>query len=993
MPGFFDDWVLRERQRLAETYFQAVHRLVALLEDAGNLQSALHYARQAVRLDPLREEFHAEFIGLLAAAGQPAAALRQFQELERLLARELGAAPSPETQSLVRKIREQAAGPGGRDPASGAVSPPRITLASLEPAPTSLPLPARSWPPPGTAPDTPGYLPAPLSRFFGREAEIARLQQLLQDPQTRLVTLTGPGGSGKTRLALEVARILREPFHGAIWWVPLQDLVDPLLVADQTLDAMCLPRSTQLEPLEQILTFLCRQRSLLLLDNFEQLLPEGSSILQTLLERAETLTLLVTSRQRLGMTGEREFPVSPLPTPADTPIQTASATPSSAGPQPLLLMECPSVRLFADRAQAVRPDFRVTPANAEAVAGLCRRLEGLPLALELAAARIAVLTPAQMLARLDHRFEILVSRGHAQSPRHRSLWAALDWSYQLLPPELQRFFARLSVFRGGWTLEAAETVCDESLALQRLEELTKNSLVLAEEIGYSGEAAPQRPEAQDSCVSHASEMRFRLLETLREYGAEQLTEQERTDLEQRHAQFYLCLAEAAAPKFRSAARGEWLTRTQWEHDNLRAVLTRSLTRSSGEASQTGLRLATALPEFWDHRGYWTEGRQWLGRTLAKIGEREHTPARARALFGAGFLAFGQGDYVAAEPLLEESRAISRETEDIQGLASALRQLGHLSLELLRHADAAALLEESLALFRAKGSAWEIALTLFGCGAVRESVGDQTASELFEESLRLFRSLGDTWGMSRPLFGLGRLALREGDYASARSLLEEAAALRRQAGDRSGVSMALNWLGTVARCQGDYPAAKVIYEESLAIRQDMGNKRDMAFSLNNLGIVAQLQGDYEGAATHFHQSLELFRELGDGLGVANEIHSLGEVARCRGDYVRATDLYRESLTLYRQLGTSARGGIEECLRSLAAVAAAQRQPEQSARLSGAAQALRDALGIRFSPRPQQEHDAQQLALQQTLGTTSFRAAWTSGYQMDWEVAASAGLGES
>jgi predicted ATPase len=396
-------------------------------------------------------------------------------------------------------------------------------------------------------------LPVQFTRFFGREDELTRLEEILLEEKPHLLTLTGPGGSGKTRLALEAARQLIEPFGGAVWFVPLQDLTDPGLLPGAIAASLRLPRLPQVEPLEQVVEVLSRQPSLLVLDNFEHLLgsglmvndsmvygstinhqPSAISLVRTLLERVPSLTLLITSRQVLNLTGEREFYVSPLPTPGgeDTPEW---------------LLRCPSVQLFVDRAQKVRPDFQVTPANAPAVSELCYRLEGIPLALELAAARVQVLTPVQMLAQLEHRFDFLVSRKRDEARRHQTLRAAMDWSYQLLSPELQRFFARLSVFRGGWTLEAAAAVASDewqvtsdespitshqspviSNALDTLAQLQECSLVQAEEAG--------------------AEMRFRMLETLREYAGEQLASEEQAALRERHADYFLHWVEEAEPK-------------------------------------------------------------------------------------------------------------------------------------------------------------------------------------------------------------------------------------------------------------------------------------------------------------------------------------------------------------------------------------------------------------------------------------------------------------
>jgi predicted ATPase/DNA-binding SARP family transcriptional activator/class 3 adenylate cyclase len=626
LPGYHEDWVLSERQRLAEAFSQALEELIALLEAAGELRLAIQWAWRAIGANPLREEAHHALIRLLAASDRPAAALSHYQEWERLLARELNCVPAAQLRALAVQIETMAGravdGREGSGPGAprATVSPPdpspplarspsptgTVTFLAAEieglteaeqhrealravsrryggteataaqasfvaafqraadalaaavaayevsdrgerrlrvalhtgdvegrdagyqgPAlrhalrlllaahPGQILLSAKSatllrddlaegrqlvdlglyrlrdgappealfqlvgpeivryeFPPPNASPALMGSLPLPLTRFFGRTEELARLEELLLAEGARLVTLTGPGGSGKTRLAQELSARLRERLRDAVWFVSLVDLSDPGLIPDKVREAMRLLRSPQVEPLEQVAAFLAqaRQPVLLVLDNLEHLLEGGTAVVQTLLGRVGTLTLLATSRQQLDLPGERLFPVLPLPVPVD----------------PNTLVSNPSVQLFLDRAQAVRVDFQVTKTNAAAIAELCRKLEGLPLAIELAAARVGVLTSAQMLARIEPRFELLVSRGRAADPRHRSLRAALDWSYQLLEPELQRFFRRLSVFRGGWTLAAAEAVCQAPRALEYLEQLRARQEIKVSIEGFVG---------------------------------------------------------------------------------------------------------------------------------------------------------------------------------------------------------------------------------------------------------------------------------------------------------------------------------------------------------------------------------------------------------------------------------------------------------------------------------------------------------------------------
>lgn len=488
LPGFYEEWVPAEQERLADMFVVAARDLAARLLDAGDIAGAFDCARRAVSADPLREEAHLQLMRLYVTAGEPSAALRQFRELERALGEELGQHPTAEAVHLAQAIAA-----GKSLPPRPAAPAPRAGAARTD-APGAPLCPTTEGDVPAASPSAlPGQqpptirLPLQLTRFFGREEEITRLATLLAPAQfaeretqgsqgpapdaprlarvptrreegVRLLTLTGPGGCGMTRLAIEVARQVADAMPGGVWFVPLADLTDPRLIPGAIVDALRLPRAPDVDAMDQVAEWLSDHSPatlLLLLDNFEHLLADerrksedGAAVLRALLERLPSLRVLVTSRRSLNLEGEREFPVQPLPVPA------------SAVPSPEELMRYPGVKLFVDRAQAVRPDFQVTTRNAADIAALCSGLEGLPLAIELAAARAQVMTPAQMLAQLAHRLDFLVSRRRDASERHRTLKAALDWSVRLLSPELRRFYGQLSVLRGGWTLEAASAIAD-----------------------------------------------------------------------------------------------------------------------------------------------------------------------------------------------------------------------------------------------------------------------------------------------------------------------------------------------------------------------------------------------------------------------------------------------------------------------------------------------------------------------------------------------------
>jgi predicted ATPase len=539
LPGYYEPWVLAERERLAQAYLTALRELTTIYQEREQWSLALDAAYRVVAAEPLEEDGWQSLIRLLAATGQSAAAVRQYHEMERRLQEALGETPSEATHDLVRGLLEEAC-----------ASAARRSLDTVPPA-----IPAPGVPPRGeaSAPPLPASaVPVPLTAFFGRANETGELSALLRSPSCRLVTITGIGGAGKTRIALETARDLRHAFSGGVWFVALADITAPSEIPGAIAAALGYQTSAPAHPayteypIESVIRRLRQQPpSLLVLDNFEHLM-EGVSFVRSLLDQIPGLTCLVTSRRRLLLSAEREFALGPLPTPAHP------GTPER-------LLEFASVQLFADRARAALPSFQVTAENAEAVARLCHWLEGIPLALELAAARSGVLTPHQMLLQMNRRFDFLTSRHRDTADRHRTLRAAVDWSYEMLLPSLQDFFAHLSVFQGGWTAEAAEAVtgdCDRIACLDALECLKDLSLAQTMEV--------------------AGNIRFRYLEMLREFAWEHLDAATRPDLVRRHSDYFVGLCCAAESALSGPAgnpeRELWLRRLQVEQENIEAAL-------------------------------------------------------------------------------------------------------------------------------------------------------------------------------------------------------------------------------------------------------------------------------------------------------------------------------------------------------------------------------------------------------------------------------------
>jgi predicted ATPase/class 3 adenylate cyclase len=658
---------------------------------------------------------------------------------------------------------------------------------------------------------SPNNLPVQLTSLIGRSQEVGEVAQLLSEG--RLLTLTGAGGSGKTRLALQVAAELVERFRDGVFFVALAPITDPGLVASTIARALGIVEAAGRPIVDSLKDYLPGKSLLLVLDNFEQVIA-AAPLVAELLAAGSELKILVTSREGLHLRGEREYPVPPLALP------DLSRRPSLES-----LSRYASVELFIQRAQAVKPGFQFTADTAPAVAEVCTRLDGLPLAIELAAARIKLLPPRAMLARLENRLEFLTGGPRDLPARQRTLRNAIAWSYDLLDDSEQQFFRRLSVFVGGCTVAAVEAVAGDAPAhapvLDQLESLLDKSLLRQVE-GAQGEP------------------RFVMLEMLREFGGEALEASgERDAIRRRHAEFFLALAEQSEARLESAEQVEWVGRMEQEHDNLRAALEWS--RTAEGAEPLCWRLASALGLFWEVRGHFGEGRQRLRAILSGQRAQARTAARARLLARAAELAYRQSDYPATVALAGESLAICREVGDRQGAASALIKLGNAATEGGDYATASGYLEEALAIWRDLEDKPGIARALISLGWAALRPGDtELANARLEEALALSRELEDTRSIGFELSGLGEIALRQGEYARATRLLEESLELRRQLGNKWGVGVSLGTLGWVAMREGDWVRAVARLGESLDVRRDIGDKGGCAWCLERLAEVALAQ---------------------------------------------------------------------------------------------------------------------------------------------------------
>jgi predicted ATPase/class 3 adenylate cyclase len=658
---------------------------------------------------------------------------------------------------------------------------------------------------------TPNNLPQQATSFIGRDKELAELRRMLAS--TRLLTLTGSGGCGKTRLALQVAADSLEAFADGAWLVELAPLSDPALVAQAVATVLGLKEEPGKPIMQTLAVHLEDKRLLLLLDNCEHLLDGCAKLADALLRQCLPLTILATSREVLGMAGEQAYRVPSLSMPDPKHAHTAATIAPFA-----------AVQLFAGRALLGRPDFRVTDQNASALASICHRLDGIPLAIELAAARVRSLSVEQIGGKLDQRFRLLTGGSRTALPRQQTLRSLIDWSYDLLDDRERRLLQRLSVFAGGWTLEAAEQVCSDAGAQDQgvvdlLTSLCDKSLVVVEESG--------------------GYYRYRLLETVRQYARERLLEGgDGETFRERHRDCIVALAEAAAPKLRSSAQLEWLRRLEFEHENLRAALEWSLAEPG---SRQGLRLCGALQFFWIMRGHLSEGREWCARFLAKAGADERTKEHASVLNAAGLFAYRQGDCAAARALHEKSLAIRRQMGDKLGVGVSLGNLGLVAADEGDHASAKALHEESLA---------------------------------------IARELGNRNGIVASIGNLGSAAHDRGDFAAARALYAESLAILRELGDRQGTAITLHRLALIDAAQGDHPAAGVLYRESLTILRELGDSGRIAYSLHELAAVAAALGSPVRAARLWGAEERLRAEVGSPVSAHERPDYDREIAAAR-----------------------------------------------------------------------------------------------------------------
>lgn len=757
------------------------------------------------------------------------------------------------------------------------------------------------------------------TRFIGRDDEILAVQSLLQRVDVRLLTLVGPPGIGKTRLALEVATAVAPHFKHRAAFVDLAPISDPALVTHTIAQVLGVVDAPRRNTLKRLIEYLEEKRILLVLDNFEQVIGAATHVSE-LLAACSGVKVLATSREPLHLTWEREIPVSPLRLPDLARLPELEA-----------LLGYSAVALFLERARAIRSDFTLTPQNAAAVAEICVRLDGLPLAIEMAAARVKSLTPEALAHRLDDRLGLLTAGARDVPERQRTLQSAIAWSYDLLKPGEQALFRRLAVFAGGFTADAAQAVFGSDLEINAIEGL--------------GALVDKSLLRHGSLPDGAS--RFSILESLREFGLKQLaTTGELETIQRRHAAYFAALAQQAEAHRHGNQQSSWLETLEREHANLQGALGWCL---DGGGVVLGLQGATALSWFWDLRGHWSIGRRWLERLLDAYGAT-HDALRAKGLCALGRLLWHQAEFEQAQVALEESLAMYRRLGETIGIINVLDSLCLVFM-------------------------W------------REEYAK--ADEVAQECLVLSRKLNDAAGIWRGLCGRSVIAANRGEYETATASFHEALRIAQELGLEYERGLILYNLGRAAFYQGQLDSAAAFYEECLAIFNEINSKLDIARTVVRRGDLAALRGDVDSAAHLYEEGLARIRELDDTRWAIRPIHGLATLALRRGDYQQSHTLLQESLRLCVESEAKLEG--IECLETAAALAASDGHAGIAAKLFGTVESLRSAIGAPRPPVYRSQHERIVTAVRRGLGASAFGAAFAAGQALSLEQAAAEAIG--
>lgn len=826
LPALYDDWVLREQQHLESLSLNILRKMSLLCTRTGDVGTALEFALRAVECDPLNEELHAEVLRLYLAAEQPSAAVRHFQQFAALLSDQFDGVPSPETQALVAPWF------GSREllsrPTAGTVKEP---LSPVSPLATPEPPPVRLSP----------ALPPLLGTLRGRDEEREFLLAKLRTEGPLLLTLTGPGGVGKTRLATELTHLVSEQFGDRIAFVSLAEFTDPDMIPFAILQAFQLRASKQREPIQALVEHLGDAPALLALDNFEQLVPSGLDEIRALRDHLPNLKLLITSRHVLGLGGEQTFAVLPFPSPTASRLRTLPSA-GRALPEPDIakLLQNAGVQLFLERAQALRPDFQITPRNASDLAAVCAHLEGMPLAIELAASWINVLSPAQLLERFRYPSRTLSGRRRDISPRHRTVQNTVAWSYQLLSPALQQALCLLSTFRGGWTLEALDAISNpqdsdpasgfEDL-IDVLAELQERSLIFSRE-----------EKAGDD-----TRLRYRMLESVREFCDDQLSLEDREAHRQRHAEYFFEYAEQAKGDYNTERQEHAVVRLFADYENALAAMEWFLNGSCPASPPRGLQMTTAIYGMWTLLGMQLEAMHYMERALAHPCNQGSIAPRAAALNMIASLYSESGDNEKALALLYEALAIRQQLGNESGMGASMNTIGIVLQAQGRFDEALEAYGQAVALFRKGSRPTHIAIGLRNMAIICDLQKRHEQADIhLTESLEICRREKYAHGTYSALNTLANRDYVSGRHTLARERYEECVSFFRESQDLGRLASNLSSLGRLYYDLGETKQSRAALSEAITLNQRMDDKQEITLVFEHIAYTHQESAPHRAA---------------------------------------------------------------------------------------------------------------------------------------------------
>lgn len=803
-------------------------------------------------------------------------------------------------------------------------------------------------------------LPAQTTSFIGRAKEMTEIKRALHEH--RLVTLTGSGGTGKTRLSLQVAADLLDQFPDGVWFIELAPLTNPDLISRTILSAFEVGEQEGNVATQLLLDLVHNKKLLLVLDNCEHLIEASAQLVDSLLSHSPSLKILASSREALGVKGEMAWHVPSLALPDIKHLPDVES-----------LSQCEAIHLFMERATLAQPHFYLTKDNASSIAQICSRLDGIPLAIELAAARVKALSVDQIAARLNDRFRLLTGGARTALPRQQTLRALIEWSYNLLSEQERILFARLAVFVGGWKLEAAEQVCVEAGGgldvLDLLSHLVDKSLVNVE-------------ATKDG-------LRYRMLETTRQFARDMLMmSDEVLQFRERHLAYYRALVESAEPELRGCYQAVWLRRLELEHDNLRAALEWSL----DSRPESGLRMVVGLIDFWDTHGHVTEAYKWLEAMLNATSQLAPTSTRVEALFGALLMATRQTDFPKTQSLLDEGFALAQTLDYKNGIAKGLAVRALIKEYLDNDSEAAdELYQETLKLWREIGDKLSIGQVLGPlAGYARDHQHDYgLAEKLFNESLALFHEVGNEREIAGAYWNLSEVAIARRDYDAARKLAEESHRFYNNLDDKHGIATALRAFSIAVHNQGYVDQARKASEQGVEIFREIGDRGCLGKTLSVLARQVYAQNDLQHAAELIQESITITRAAGEKIIESEGLDVLGRITLAQGNPLEARRHFQEGLILQRELKDT--GIVPSLLEGFANMLTSISQPHDALRLLGAAEALRERINVTMTQVERSEYDQLVATLRGQTDDLTYQKIWNEARAMTMEQAINSALG--